>query len=41
MDSPTTGAPRGFGIAGIVIAVLIIVAVFVGTTAGIIDAAAD
>lgn len=38
--SPTQGAPRGFGIAGIVIVVLIIVAVFGGNTAGIIDKAA-
>jgi hypothetical protein len=35
--TPTHGAPRGFGIAGIVIAVLIIVAVFVGNIAGIIE----
>lgn len=39
--SPTSGAPRGFGIVGIVITVLIIVAVFVGNIAGIIEAAAE
>ena len=39
--SPTTGAPRGFGIAGIVIAVLIIVAVFGGNIAGIVEKAAE
>lgn len=38
--SPTQGAPRGFGIAGIVIVVLIIVAVFGGNTVGIIERAA-
>jgi hypothetical protein len=38
--SPTTGTPRGFGIAGIVIAVLSIVAVFGGNIAGIVDQAA-
>jgi hypothetical protein len=37
---PTTGAARGFGIAGIVVAVLVIVAVFGGNLAGIIDHAA-
>ena len=39
--SPTSGAPRGFGIAGIVIVVLIIVAVFAGNISGIIDSAAE
>ena len=39
--SPTSGAPRGFGIAGIVIAVLIIVAVFGGNVAGIVESAAE
>jgi len=34
---PTTGAARGFGIAGIVVAVLIIVAVFGGNLAGIVE----
>jgi hypothetical protein len=38
--SPTSGTPRGFGIAGIVIAVLVIVAVFGGNVAGIVDRAA-
>ena len=38
--SPTTGAPRAFGIAGIVIAVLIIVAVFAGNISGIVESAA-
>lgn len=38
--SPTTGAARGFGVAGIVIAVLVIVAVFGGNLAGIIENAA-
>ena len=37
--SPTSGAPRGFGIAGIVIAVLIIVAVFAGNISGIVESA--
>jgi hypothetical protein len=35
--SPTTGAPRRFGIAGIVIAGLIIVAVFGGKISGIVE----
>ena len=39
--SPTSGAPRGFGIAGMVIAVLIIVAVFAGNISGIIESAAE
>jgi hypothetical protein len=39
--SPTTGAPRWFGIAGIVIVVLIIVAVFGGNIAGIIESTAE
>ena len=39
--SPTTGAPRGFGIVGIVVAVLIIVAVFAGNIAGIAENAAE
>ena len=34
---PTSGAARGFGIAGIVIAVLVIVAVFGGNIAGIVS----
>lgn len=38
---PATGAARGFGIAGLVVAVLVIVAVFGGNTAGIIENAAD
>ena len=38
--SPTTGAPRAFGLAGIVIAVLIIVAVFGGNISGIVESAA-
>jgi hypothetical protein len=38
--SPTSGTPRGFGIAGIVTAVLVIVAVFGGNVAGIVDRAA-
>ena len=37
--SPTTGAPR-VGLAGIVIAVLIIVAVFGGNISGIVESAA-
>jgi len=37
---PATGAARGFGIAGIVVAVLVIVAVFGGNIAGIIENAA-
>jgi hypothetical protein len=37
----TSGAPRGFGIAGIVIAVLITVAVFGGNISGIIESAAE
>jgi len=37
---PATGAGRGFGIAGIVVAVLVIVAVFGGNIAGIIENAA-
>ena len=37
---PTTGVARGFGIAGIVVAVLVIVAVFGGNIAGIIENAA-
>ena len=39
--SPTTGAPRAFGLAGIVIAVLIIVAVFGGNISGIVESAAE
>ena len=38
---PTRGAPRGFGIAGIVIAVLIIVAVFAENITGIIETATE
>lgn len=38
---PTTGAARGFGIAGIVVVVLVIVAVFGGNIAGIIENAAS
>jgi hypothetical protein len=38
--SPTSGTPRGFGIAGIVTAVLVIVAVFGGNVTGIVDRAA-
>ena len=34
---PTTGVARGFGIAGIVVAVLVIVAVFGGNITGIIE----
>lgn len=34
---PATGAARGFGVAGIVIAVLVIIAVFGGNIAGIIE----
>lgn len=37
---PATGAARGFGIAGIVVAVLVIVAVFGGNIAGIVENAA-
>ena len=37
---PTTGVARGFGIVGIVVAVLVIVAVFGGNIAGIIENAA-
>jgi hypothetical protein len=37
----TSGAPRGFGITGIVIAVLSIVAVFGGNISGIIESAAE
>lgn len=39
--SPATGAARGFGIAGIVVVGLIVVAVFGGNIAGIIDEAAQ
>jgi hypothetical protein len=35
--SPTSGAARGFGIVGIAIAVLIIVAVWAGNLAGVIE----
>lgn len=38
--SPTSATPRGFGFAGIVIALLVIVAVFGGNVAGIVDKAA-
>jgi hypothetical protein len=37
----TSGAPRGFGIAGIAIAVLIIAAVFGGNISGIIESVAE